>query len=319
MYKKKKSRQRTTKSTNGLLKLRECVMLVMLLCIALLYVLLVRKNDNAEGALYMLGAAYSSGTSSADSLGERISIQRTEVDPGVSDNVIIELKGSREEVFPLSMNSDEPTILIYHTHTLEAYTPSDKYPYEERGGDWRTNDNTCNIVTVGELLTQELRKRGFNVLHDTTNHEPPKLSTSYSRSEATMKKYKEKYPTLEMFIDVHRDASGKEGATDYCVIDGVKTARMMFVVGTGEGATGSGFDEMPDFESNYALAMALTEYMSDIDEGLMRDVRVKTGRYNQHISNRSLLVEVGHNMNTLEQALAAVMHLADAIEAVCAE
>ena len=91
---------------------------------------------------------------------------------------------------------------------------------------------------------------------------------------------------------------------------------MMFVVGTGEGATGSGFGEMPDFESNYALAAAISTRLRKIDPSLARDIRVKTGRYNQHISSQCLLVEVGHNMNTLEQALNAVDHLAAAIAGV---
>lgn len=217
---------------------------------------------------------------------------------------------------PLSAhNSDVPTILIYHTHTLEAYTPTEQYPYKEKGGDWRTTDNTRNIVTVGEKLAEELRSYGFNVIHDTTNHEPPKLSTAYERSLETMKKYKKEYPGLVMFIDLHRDACGSNVTDDYCVINGEKTARVMFVVGTGKGATGTGFSEMPDFDSNYALASSITEYLRDINSGLVREIRVKTGRYNQHISDHCLLIEIGHNMNTLEEALAATPHVAKAIAA----
>ena len=215
---------------------------------------------------------------------------------------------------PLSIGgSDSPTILIYHTHALEAYTPTEKYPYNERGGTWRTADNTRNVVAVGELLAQELRSYGFNVIHDTTNHEPPKLSTAYERSLETMEKYKKSYPTIEMFIDLHRDAAGSKSTGDYCVIDGEKTARIMFVVGTGKGATGTGYNEMPDFESNYALACALTDYLRGIDSGLVREIRVKKGRYNQHMSSHCILAEIGHNMNTLEEALSAVKHLAKAI------
>ena len=96
---------------------------------------------------------------------------------------------------------------------------------------------------------------------------------------------------------------------------------MMFVVGTGEGAMGTGFDEMPDFESNHALAEQITAYLNTIDPRLTRNVRVKTGRYNQHIAPHCLLVEVGHNANTLEQAFAAIPYLAagiaDAVESIC--
>ena len=209
-----------------------------------------------------------------------------------------------------------PTILIYHTHTTEAYGQTETYTYVSTGS-WRTDENDKNIVAVGERLAELLRERGFSVLHDTTDHEPPKLATAYSRSEETMRDYQQKYPSLEVFIDVHRDAYGNSDTpiTDYLELDGTEVARMMFVVGTGEGATGTGFAEMPDFESNYALAEAATEYLTAVDSRLARPIRVKTGRYNQHISDHCLLVEIGHNCNSLDQALAAVPYLAEALAA----
>ena len=209
-----------------------------------------------------------------------------------------------------------PTVLIYHTHTTEAYTPTERFDYEETTR-WRTDDNERNIVAVGEELARILwEDYGIYAIHDSTNHEPPKLSSSYSRSVKTMEMYREKYPSIELYIDVHRDAyntSGDRENTDYAVICGERVARMMFVVGTGEGATGAGFGEMPDFESNYALAKRITEKLKKVDEGLVREIRVKKSRYNQHISDKCLFVEVGHNANTLEEALAAVKYLAAAI------
>lgn len=210
--------------------------------------------------------------------------------------------------------STAPTILIYHTHTTEAYAQTTGYTYTPRGS-WRTTDNDKNIVAVGELLAKLLREYGFSVIHDTTNHEPPKLATSYTRSEQTMRSYKTKYPSLSVFIDVHRDAYGNSDTpiTDYIEIGGKEVARLMFVVGTGKGATGTGFAEMPDYDSNHALAEAITNRLAAVDGRLARPIRVKTGRYNQHISSSCLLVEVGHNCNTLDQALAAIPYLAEAI------
>ncbi|NLB61238.1 MAG: stage II sporulation protein P, partial [Clostridiales bacterium] len=200
---------------------------------------------------------------------------------------------------------------------LEAYTPTLLNPYTEKGGKWRTTDNSKNIVYIGELLAQELRMQGFNVIHDITNHEPPELSSAYERSEATMKKYKAQFPSITMFIDLHRDAAGEASTNDFVIIDGEEAARIMFVVGSGRGATGSGFAEMPKYEYNLALADAISEQLSMIHPDFMRPTRIKTGRYNQHISSQCLLIEVGHNMNTLEQAINAVKHLAKAITAVC--
>ena len=249
---------------------------------------------------------------------ERITIDRADVDSGVGQQIRIEIADAGKVSPELDLSGSEPKILIYHTHTTEAYTQTDRYPYQE-SGEWRTQENDRNIVAVGERLAELLREKyGFSVIHDITNHEPPKLGTAYSRSVKTMEKYKKEYPSITMFIDVHRDA-GKthEEGSDYVIINGEKVARMMFVVGTGEGATGTGFGEMPDFASNYALAKSITEQLLEIHPKLMRNIRVKTGRYNQHISNQCLLVEVGHNINTLEEAMAAIPYLAEAI-AACA-
>ena len=255
----------------------------------------------------------------ASELPSPIRIDRADIDVGVSESVRIELLRVEEApALPVDLSGSEPRILIYHTHTTEAYFPTSQYNYTASSA-WRTKDNTMNIVTVGERLTELLRGRyGISVIHDITNHEPPKLSTSYSRSVVTMEKYRAEYPSITMFIDVHRDAYGNnpKETTDFVTIDGKEVARMMFVVGTGEGATGTGFGEKPDFAANYALAKRITEYLAGIDERLVRNIRVKTGRYNQHISDQCLLVEVGHNANTLEQALNAVEYLAEAIAQV---
>lgn len=212
--------------------------------------------------------------------------------------------------------SKAPRVLIYHTHATEAYLQYGDDTYEA-SGSWRTKDESKNIVAVGKLLTELLNEEyGIAAIHDTTNHEPPKLSTSYSRSLLTMQAYQERYPTIEYFIDVHRDAYGKKTVDepqDYVEIDGAQVARLMFVVGTGAGATGAGFADMPDFASNRAFAQDITARLQRAHAGLTRDVRVKTGRYNQHVSPHCLLVEVGHNANTLSQALAAVPYLAQAI------
>lgn len=227
--------------------------------------------------------------------------------PGIS----IELIPNAPDI---DLGGKEPRILIYHTHITEAYFKTKDSTYED-SSKWRTTEKDKNMTAVGEKLAENLRSYGISVLHDTTNHEPPKLATAYSRSVETMEKYKKKYPSLTMFIDVHRDAYGNDPKeiADYVSIDGKEYARIMFVVGTGKGATGTGYSQMPDFEANYALAKRITEYIADIDQGLVREIRVKTGRYNQHISDQCLLVEVGHNANTLEQALNSVDLLSEAI------
>lgn len=287
----------------------------MLLCIAFLVFqgrLYGSAEDSAYGGLLGLQLPFLYAMRPAPTPAPE-PVAQAQVDAGVGESFRVELK-SIQSAQRVDLSGSEPRILIYHTHTTEAYRQTPDSPYEE-SGDWRTHDQTRNIVAVGEKLAALLRdKYGLSVLHDVTDHEPPKLSTSYSRSVVTMQRYKKEYPSLTLFIDVHRDAYGSSGGEDdFVLLNGRETARVMFVVGTGEGATGSGFEEMPDFKANYALAAAVTERMQAVDAALMRDIRVKTGRYNQHISDQCLLVEVGHNQNTLEQALNAVDHLAAAL------
>ena len=128
----------------------------------------------------------------------------------------------------------------------------------------------------------------------------------------TMRGYLERYPSLVLFIDIHRDAGSN--ASDYVIVDGSPTARLMCVVGQG-----TKYGEKPDFDRNFALASALTDNLRRIETRLARDVRVKTGRYNQHVGRLSLLIEVGHNANTLEQALHAVPPLAESLALTLAE
>ena len=207
-----------------------------------------------------------------------------------------------------AQSKDAPLIFIYHTHTLEAYTPTAENPYREYSGRWRTNDEKHSVVAVGEKLADELKRLGFNVLHDTTDHEPPKLSTAYERSLITMLSYKKKYPEISLYIDLHRDATDEDNTHDYCTINGKQTAKVMFVVGHG-----TKYDDKPDFDTNFAAAKSVTEYLRSIDPSLARDIREKPGRYNQHVGKCCMLIEIGHNMNTLEQAMSAVPYVAEGI------
>ena len=208
-----------------------------------------------------------------------------------------------------TLRSDNPTILIYHTHTTEAYTQTETDKYKE-AGEWRTKDNTKNIVAVGEVLKNILEKDyGFTVIHDITDHEPPKLATAYDRSLVTMEKYHSEYPSIVLFIDLHRDAYTTDSAPcDFLTINGTETAKLMLVVGKGEK-----YSDKPYYTSNIAFANRITTHLKSIDPKLCRPIREKTGRYNQHVAPNCILVEVGHNANTLAQAKAAMPYLAESI------
>ncbi len=221
----------------------------------------------------------------------------------------IELENMDKSAYDFTVSKDAP-IIIYHTHTTEAYRQVEGYEYEATG-EMRTEDNSKNIVAVGAYLKELLEGYGYTVIHDTTDHEPPSLSSSYERSVVTMEHYKELYPNARLFIDLHRDAAGEALIDDYVMVDGKETARIMFVVGRGDN-----YSQKPFYESNYAFADILTESLEDEKTGLTREIRVKTGRYNQHISDMCILVEAGHNQNTFEQALNSMEVFAKTLNAV---
>ncbi len=244
-------------------------------------------------------------------------VEVVQIDPNISESVKVEILNMENERLPaIDLSGAQPRVLIYSTHSTEAYTQTDDNKYEP-SSKWRTEDNAKNIIAVGALLAKEMHEDyGFAVIHDITNHEPPDFYTSYNRSLETMEKYKEQYPSIDVFIDVHRDADESEGENkDFVEIDGKRVARLMFVVGTGQGVTGVGWKERPEWKQNYQLALDVTDELNKICPTLGKPVRVKTGRYNQHVSDRAMLVEVGHNKNTLEEAANAMQYLAQAIAA----
>lgn len=202
------------------------------------------------------------------------------------------------------------TVLIYHTHTHEAYEQVEDDPYVAVS-QWRTADQSHSIVRVGEVLAELLRSRGFEVTHDTTDHEPPKLGTAYVRSLETLESYDEKF---DLYIDLHRDAYSQSGGEPMTVeVGGQQAARLMMLIGSAEG-----FNVKPDFQENYGFALMLTDKLNSMAPGICKDVMVKTNRYNQHIGTPAILIEVGHNKNTLEQAVASMPYLADSLTEVVA-
>lgn len=209
---------------------------------------------------------------------------------------------------------DDTVILIYHTHAAEAFRQEGRYRYEETEPDsYRTLDEKNNIVFVGEALKEALEGYGYTVIHDTTNVESPELNSAYSRSLLVM----ESHPEADIFIDLHRNAANVRLKKDDVVeLDGKRCARMFCVVGTGIGTYEGEYDEAPDWKSNYRLALSLTEGLRQIDPLLALDIRTKVGRYNQHVSNMCLLIELGHNANTMDDVLNSVPLLAEAFSKV---
>lgn len=230
----------------------------------------------------------------------------------VGEHIRIEIARIDEPYVPAARGK----ILIYHTHTYEAYEQNPDDLYKEASAQWRTKEERHSIVGVGAALARHLEALGYEVVHDKTAFEPPKLGTSYIRSLEMLDARVAAGEEYAMIIDLHRDAWDKAQAKQMTAqADGKTAARLMMLIGTGEGSAGAGFSIKPNWKENYKLADALTRRLNSENPGLARDVMVKTGRYNQHISDHSVLIEVGNNKNTLEEALNAMPPLARAIDA----
>ena len=206
-------------------------------------------------------------------------------------------------------------VLIYHSHTCEAYEPDydGQYVPTER---WRTRDTRYSVVRLGAALAAILRvEYGMEVVHDDTNFEIPSMNNAYARSLEALENYFARGETFDLYIDLHRDAYIDGLFSENTVsADGRDAARLMILIGTGEGKwNGRRFAQKPDWEQNLSLANTITDNINARCPGLCRKPSVKTGRYNQHVSPAALLVEVGNNRNSLYEALAAVPELARGI------
>ena len=207
----------------------------------------------------------------------------------------------------LTLQDGQPRVLILHSHTTESFAQTaDRY---EESSAYRTLDPGHNMLALGELVAKILESAGIGVIHDTTLHDYPSYNGSYSHAAASTKAYLEQYPTIELILDLHRDAADTptgQMATS-CTVGGETAAQLMFVLGTDKRLN------HPDWEQNLSLALKLQVLLEKENPGICRDLTLSKNRYNQHLGAYALLVEIGAAGNTLEEAKIAARELAEAI------
>lgn len=207
----------------------------------------------------------------------------------------------------------EPEILIVHTHASESYTQSDKYRYSQ--SDYaRCQDTRYNVVRVGDELESELKKRGFNVLHDKTINDYPSYNKSYTKTLGVIESYLEKYPSIKCVFDVHRDAVVGENDTKIKFTADIareKVSQIMIVCGSDQLGL-----ENSNWQKNLSTALKIQGFLNKKYPGLMRPVNLRKERFNLHKTTGSFIFEFGTHGNTLDEVLASVKYFADGIEAV---
>lgn len=194
--------------------------------------------------------------------------------------------------------SSSPTVLIVHTHTTESYTPSEKYNYTPTETD-RTTDLSFNMASVGEVIAEYLNSEGINTIHDKTINDHPSYSQSYSKSLKLVRSYIEKYPSIKIVIDVHRDAIVTQSGTKMRPLADTNSpcAQVMMVVGTND----SGL-EHPLWQTNLSFCLKLQHKMNSLYPSLARPVNLRRERFNHHLAPYAFILEVGTNGNTLDEA-----------------
>ena len=205
---------------------------------------------------------------------------------------------SRGMPFGIELHSDEPQVLIMHTHATETYNLDSDYFYDPEWGA-RITDTARNVCAVGSQIARVLNEGGINTLHDMTLHDYPSYNGSYAASNATVRAYLEQYPSIKVVLDIHRDAIEQEGVRVKPVtqIEGKSAAQIMIICGCDQGGN------LPNFSQNLAFAGALEARLEGMFPSLTRPVLFDYRYYNQDLTTGSLLIEMGGHANTLEEAL----------------
>jgi stage II sporulation protein P len=203
---------------------------------------------------------------------------------------------------PKFTDTDAPQVLITHTHTTECYLTHDDGVYYV-DDETRSHDNRKTVVAVGEAVASQLRMAGIGVVHDTAIHDEP-YNEAYGSSKASVQKFLKQYPSIQVVLDIHRDAIYPDDTTRIkptAVVNGRKAAQVMVMVGMKNTTAVPN----PYVKENLALGAVLQQEMHRSYEGLARPMVLADGRYNQQLHTGSLLIEVGSDVNTAAEAVYA--------------
>ncbi len=203
----------------------------------------------------------------------------------------------------IKSSNDKPQILVYHTHSQEAYADSRKGEVED------------TIVGVGSYLTKLLEEKyGFNVIHDTSQYDMMEgyleRNLAYNHANDGVTKILEENPSIEVIVDVHRDGNDN-GVKRMSKINGKDSAQIMLFNGLSRNSKGKiEYLKNPYLKDNLAFSLQLQLKGRELFPGLMFKNYLHAYRYNLHFREKSLLAEVGTNWNTVDEAMTSMEYLA---------
>ena len=214
----------------------------------------------------------------------------------------IDIESILKEKIDLSVSKDKPSVLIFHTHTTETYQILDRGFYETNFKT-RTKESGQNMLRVGKEICREIETLGYKVIHDTEIHDLS-YNGAYAHSREKVEEYLKKYPTIQIVLDIHRDAIQQSDGTKIkptATIQGKKAAQIMIISGCQE--KGNPIENFPGWRYNLTFAVHLQNKLETMFQGITRPLYFCPRKYNMNVSHCSLLVEVGSDANTLEEAV----------------
>lgn len=209
-----------------------------------------------------------------------------------------ETKQEETSAPPIIENTPQnPLVIIYHTHATEAYQPIST-------GNFRTTEEQNSVRDVGNTLAKELEAQGISVLHDKTLHDAASYNQSYGRSLETIQSLLAKYPGVEYVIDLHRDAAAYTGNVGKTIdINGETASTFALVVGQGNG----------NAAALNSFASQVSSKAEEMYPGFGGKIISKSYKFNQHVADKYLLLEVGNNENNIRESRVCAKYFAQVL------
>ncbi len=210
----------------------------------------------------------------------------------------------------LDADAEGPKVLIVHTHSSEAYTQEAGWEYDS-SDPLRTENPDRSVIRIGTRIAEILEEHGIKTLHDTALNDYPSYNGAYERMRLTIENYLADYPSIQMVLDIHRDAAEDAAGMPVAFtaeVDGQRCAQLMLVVGTDQGGL-----THPDWAENLANSLKIQALLNRIAPGLCRNIDLRTERFNQHETPGSMLIEFGCTGNTLVEALHSAEYFGQAL------
>ena len=211
-----------------------------------------------------------------------------------------------ERVSPRGVRGGDPLVAIYHSHSSEAYRLTSGVDHL-----WGSEEG---VIHVGAQLASILQERhGIPVVHSKKIHDYPLWREAYTKSQKTILEILDANKSVQIVLDIHRDAGLSASASFPTVeVNSVRAARVLIVVTSDKYGL-----PHPRWEENLTFAYQLNAKLDEVCPGLSRGVSVRNdARWIQHVHPRAVIVEIGSDKTKRQEAEASAVYIADAIARV---